>query len=625
MNLGACIGLGLLAAQTSLSRRLGLAMAVALLLAASIACASRAAMGALALGLLVLVPWLSVVRRHHRSQWSWPHFGWGLLPLAFLAPVGLFLRRTNALEGLGQRDLDKLKLIGRAAHVARDYFWTGVGRGAFEAVYGAYAPAPILVRPQWAECFPLDWALGWGVPLTALFLLSAAWGLLPNRLGVSSSPAAKGAWVAALVLGAHNLLDMGLEVPAILWNVTALLGGLVGASTLREHRRSTRRPSVATRPPPSRLGALLPATLTLCTLWPMIGAVHSWRPARDEAEALGASLPRPDAEPQTERWWAELRAALLRHPADPDLPLLAAIADAQRPTGHPLRYLNAAIVAEPASGRPYFVLGNILYDHGALDQAIGALCKGIEQQPDILSRAAKLLAARNYDAALLVRAAPRTSAAAQLLGALAQQLPDSDDRKASLLRAAFDRAPSEPRTQRMLLEIRLAQLEHRSAVCEQAARSACLEDVAALLAQAPAEDFPEARARLLLLQDHPQAAWDLLDSRCATTRDPLGCLRVRLMAAVSLGEERAQLAAEDYVNQACRFDEGCSRASAWAGAVLRDHALPRLALPYLTRAAELQGTEAAWTVVAELANALGDTGQYLAAQRHAQSVHRVTH
>ena len=128
--------------------------------------------------------------------------------------------------------------------IVTDHPIFGVGRGAFESVYPAYRPWPGNQVFPYAENFIAQWLSEWGVPVTVLAVCAFLWTLRPTQLGLGSSATARAASLGILVLLVHNLVDLGLELPSVMFLVALVLGTLWG--TARRNRVSSSiRPHVA--------------------------------------------------------------------------------------------------------------------------------------------------------------------------------------------------------------------------------------------------------------------------------------------------------------------------------------------------------------------------------------------
>ena len=124
----------------------------------------------------------------------------------------------------------KIRLVEWTVPIIRDYLWFGVGRGAYEAVSGAYRSMVGFATYQHAENFIADWAAEWGVVASLAALISFGWLLRPNKTGLLRHPLPTAALIGVLVLFLQNLVDLGLEVTAVGIAVATTLGSIWGGA-----------------------------------------------------------------------------------------------------------------------------------------------------------------------------------------------------------------------------------------------------------------------------------------------------------------------------------------------------------------------------------------------------------
>src|SRR5690606_33806778 len=115
---------------------------------------------------------------------------------------------------------------------------------------------------------------------------------------------------------------------------------------------------------------------------------------------------------------AELRAAILRHPADPYLPLLGAALAWERQVGDPLPWLQRSLERSLANGRAHVLLAMVLHRHGALDQALLELRLAQEASETLVGDATRLALRWTQDPIMLDKAIPKNDEQARAWDAL---------------------------------------------------------------------------------------------------------------------------------------------------------------------------------------------------------------
>jgi tetratricopeptide (TPR) repeat protein len=244
------------------------------------------------------------------------------------------------------------------ATMIRDYTWTGVGRGAFEAPLTAYRDDDEHVRLVYPENALLQRASELGVPVALAMLVLIAFGLprVWGRIG-RLEPSLLGAGAGVLAVFVHELADFGLEMPGVAFPTLLALGVLVRRVDEREEaRHSLPRRSVST---PVAAGALAVwAAALLAAVWAL--------PRTLDAEF--AALQQKAKQKQLDG--AELAAAIARHPASDHLELFAAEgALARRDFPSAMRHLNRALLLHPANAQAHQLAARTLVAVGRRSQA----------------------------------------------------------------------------------------------------------------------------------------------------------------------------------------------------------------------------------------------------------------
>lgn len=634
LNLGILSGVGLLLTSRPLLPVWVTGVGLTTIVGVGVIASSRGGLLVLPLGLALfaLLSWRRRGRRRlggrERSRAVWllgAAIGGGAL-LAALAAT------DHTLTEIADDNLDKLSLFRATLPLLADHWLFGIGRGAFETVFPAYREAPGNIVFTHAENFVIQWAAEWGIPVAALALGALGVALRPGKIALRGSTAAVGAWVGCVVLLAQNLFDLGLEVPGVTIALTATLGALWGEA----HPERRRHEVPAEEPGAARWRALgLPACaaasgLALVALMARFGARdvdHDRRALRalsDAGAVSGAGW---------ERFRGELRAAMLRHPAEPYFPLLGAVVASQGRSESPLPWLQRTLERSRRHGRAHLLLAEVLASRGATEQALLSLRLAVEDDPRVTSTAAGLALQWTRRWEDLLRAVPEGAAGAEMLERLAIAWGREGDQALRLRCAeeAIARAPDRIGARWAAGDALLTMLgDPGSAHCggaEDAAarRAACEEQLeahaAAIQGRKESSFFAvQLRARLLLLRKKSAEAEQLLAGSCERLDDRAGCLRLRVTAAAQMpSPERLFPAIRDFLSASCSSPSACAAASTWVGDLLVARKDYPSAVTHFARAAQDEPTEER---LLKLADAASEAGAHVEA---ANALERLLH
>jgi tetratricopeptide (TPR) repeat protein len=516
---------------------------------------------------------------------------------ALLALVG----QGSGTLGLDARSWHKLDLWHRAALLARDHFYLGVGRGAFASVFPAYQEPEKNLVFEHAENFPLQWAAEWGVPVTLVALLALGWCLAPLfRRTTLDSPTRRCALVGCCVLLLQNLADLALEVPAVMALLCCVLGALRGAARNGQLAPSPRAPMV---PGP---GVLLTSSgLTfLCLGLALSFSTES--PTRMRSR-LFAQLTAQQGAPQA-AFWENLERAVQAYPAEPYFPLLGSAA-ALVAGRNPLPWISQALERNPASATTHLQLAQILRSRGATQQALGALRQAIEFDPESVHAVAALPSEWKLSPATFEAAAPFGRPGVPLLMMLADRTNDTALRL-HLLEAALERDPDAADVHyRIAWELLhdVAQKERGTACARQ--REMCLIQIAQHIKRAA--DPGDSRQVLLeswLLTERgqPVQAEDHLAQGCRQFVGDVKCLRAWVVRALENNSAHLQEAVNTLVAAGCTDTEGCAATHLDIGNLFAGVGRWHGALTHFQHAAREASTAEAWEAVANAAERLGD-------------------
>jgi tetratricopeptide (TPR) repeat protein len=646
MNLGAFCGLGLLFARAEAAPRWLLLLGVTPLFAVAVLTGSRGGFITLCIGFVVLVAALRFVQRRVGRGEAKRVPSWAPLAAAVLV-VSLFVAlggNDNIWAALLDESTAKLAIVDWTRGLLSAYPWFGVGRGAFGTAFAAHRQGQGAVIYEYAESFPAHWASEWGIPVAAIALVAFVWLLRPRRLRAFWDPTAAAVFVGCLTLLLQNLVDLSLELASFGLALTAALGALHGAAHAASEKETPLAASNPTAPsaPPGvpmtwfrRTIAALPAwtLLLLGVSFTVMVARTGLRSALADRHALTDRFhaTRFEGRDSATEFWRELRAGINRHPADPHLPVLGALA-AQASGKDPLPWISQALRRDPLNARAHFLLAEPLYRRGAKAQGLLALRLAAQHDRSLHRLVAERVVAWNTDPASFAAVVPEGAEGAALLLQLVQELGrvrrdvESSALLDRLLEQAITRAPDQPGPYAIRARRTLAALARsgEDAPCAGERRAACLEtltrNVHALVKLRPdSADAVLLRAELLIAQGRARDAERMLSLECAKLRTSTECFRKRVELLVGAEDRRGlKDAVNAYLGAACSTSRSCAAAAIWLGNAMARQKDWGQALQHYERAAREEPSGEVWLKVAEAASHVGAYTRANAALTHAR-------
>lgn len=616
LNLGFCCGLGLLFRERASPWNPLLGVALICIAAESLLCQSRAGLVSFCLALLTIAI-LQLNRRAAQRPERWSRLrrllALGLVSAGAAAFAGLAVRFEN-LHRLADDSLQKLDLLERSSHLAREQLGLGVGRGAFGSVFFAYAEDGRNVAYDHAENLLLQWASEWGIWLTLAALLALGWALAPlSSRSVFRSPTARCALVGSGALLLQNLVDLGLEIPAVGALLACTLGGLLG--TLQ--RPAARGTSVQPRVAPSSRFMLLGALLTvLAGVLAVAGGSPPLPTLRQQLFALlgGAHGGKPGPE-----LWSALREATLAFPADPYFPLLgssAALADGK----NALPWITRALERSPRNSEAHVQLARILHARGATGQALGALRRAVELSATQSKVALALGTSWGLTPAALLPAVPEGRRGGALLRLLALQEKDPAKR-IEWLREAVVRAPGDAESRYRLAAELLEDLARKDAavVCQDRAVCAASIREHAALGERPGDPrVVILLAQLLAEEGKPALGESELWQECQRFAGNTGCDAALVTLSIQNESSRAQEAVKRYLASGCARPSACAQTELHLGQVFSRAGHWNVALTHYERAAREAPSPSTWQAVALASRQTGNSALEAEALRKAR-------
>jgi len=604
LNLGLFTGAGLWASPKTSLPNWCFALGLPVLATGVLLSESRGGIVGLAVGAIAFAGLLAWRKRVAPAR-----LGFGVLLLVVGGCLAFILDGSGLLQTLLDRQWQaKLGVWRWSLDLIRDFPGVGVGRGAFET---AFQPYRRLLVQNWtavyayAENLPLQWAADWGIPVAGAALavgIWCAWRALPSA---RREPLTSGLYSGLIALFSQNLLDLGLEIFAVMAAACVAMAGL-RARDEPAVQHGTSRVALS-----GAAGALLGCGIVFA---------YGARPVQLDRRRLAdeyAAWSRTRA-PHAQPLRADLERAVLRHPGDAYLGLVGSFVHEREA----MRWVGHALERSPFDGRVHLRLSELLIPRGARDQALlhlrlSALYDAVLRD-GALTRAAALLAS----AADLRRAFPAGAPGAALLGEVCPKLGPA--LAVACWRELVAREPSEPVPKRQLAGALLSALSNSSADCGNEGRQRCVDEVEGVLAtlEKGARDFRiiELRARSLALRGETAAAARMLVEGCPATNEAWSCCELAFEFArrakdfVAIG-----VAAARYAALACSEPERCARVHQQIGRAYGDLGAWSLATSHFFEAADRAPNSEHWLDAADAAARSGADARARVALTRAQS------
>jgi hypothetical protein len=356
VNVGICILTGILvAARPAIPKAIAAVFAV-LLVGVQVFIASRGALGSMVVGIVAVVglsratgPKVSTAGRNAALAVL------GLV--AFGAMMGLAADERAWTEVLS-KDLSKLDIFRHAVKLLQHHGVFGIGRGAFESVFPRERAGIGNIVFTHPENVLLQWTTEWGLPVSAVAIGAIAWALRP-RSAFTRSHMPLGAWGALAALALQNLVDFSSEVPGVMVAL-ALCAAMVTAGVGSSPHKGS---GWAKRPTP--LGAGLAVASLAVAAWVFAardGELFAEQHRLKERVTTPAGTdPMKYLAADREAFHVAIRAAMLRHPAEPYFPFLGAYRAATAQDENPIPWVARALDRSPTYGRAHLILARSLF------------------------------------------------------------------------------------------------------------------------------------------------------------------------------------------------------------------------------------------------------------------------
>jgi tetratricopeptide (TPR) repeat protein len=368
LNAAALVCLGLAVARDRWIERLAWALGFLVAAGASLLCASRGGMAALAaaVAFFPLVGWGARRAAAHRSRadreegkermWlvGLAACAAAVLAVYLYAEVRPVEREMDALAATDLETDGKIQVAKVALRAVREYPWLGIGAGSFWTAHPKWLAEPALSTFTHVENEPLEALVALGVPIGLLLVFAVLWAFLQLLRRARTSWEEAGASAGALALLLQGLVDFSLHFAA---------GFLLFA--LLATRPSRKRGWLRLRL--NRNGALAAGGVALVAVVGL--GAYAWPGI--EAETKRLEERQADASVSLDQFERDVSEFRRRHPEDyfPCLVLAGKALNA----GEPLRALPALACAterNPLSGQVHALTGDVLARLGRKSQAL---------------------------------------------------------------------------------------------------------------------------------------------------------------------------------------------------------------------------------------------------------------
>jgi tetratricopeptide (TPR) repeat protein len=526
---------------------------------------------------------------------------------------GLFIvlgSLDRAQNELFTTDVTKFSVMRDVAKMLGAYGVFGAGRGAFETTFPEFRSGTTYLRHVSPENFVAQWVTEWGLPIGLLGLAAIVIALRPTA-AVARSRTAAGAWAALAAIAVQNLADFGTEVPGVMLSVTAcaaiVVGGSPGLAPRWRFERWSERPRAVAK------------VAIAATLLAGVGAaasvgrhvVDDRRHLHDVALAPSTSLGvMHDLE----------RTAMLRHPAEPYLPFIAALRATRARDESPLPWLEATLERARVYGTAHLLLARV-FGLRAPSQARLEYRLALEQAPELAGaviQESPRLVARFDDAMELVSAG---EAGVGMLSSLATSLtPRLPSTCVRLDEELSSRLPSEASPLLRGAASAVADLSggDDTSWCLGSARSVCIERALSAAGRVETADPASCagyvlEARALAAAGSSGRAMARLDEVSDRVRDRIACLRATVSLANDVRDDtRLEKALAEIVRVGCVDDRQCVPNLVW---VAQEHesrgSMPRALAVYKRAHDAAPDDDALLENVARLAAAAGMNAEAL--------------
>lgn len=280
-----------------------------------------------------------------------------IIAAIFAVSSAAYLAWDSIVSQYIQGDLSKSKLWIASLSLIKDYWFTGIGRGAFASVFSPYWNYGNDITFTHPESFIFQYLSEWGIITGGFTVIGLVY--LAVKLPVSKAlkPKELGAALGVTGIIIQNLTDFGLE----LLGISLLCVSLIAVVRVKIRRRK----KITIKKIPLKIGLVV--GLIILVLFPFLSvqAINGYQPDLDEKiqHLISNRMPKEKALPL-------LRFALKSHPADYYIPYQGGMWSYYSHEDNPLRWFSRSITLNKNWGQAHFMVAKILWNKGHKNQSI---------------------------------------------------------------------------------------------------------------------------------------------------------------------------------------------------------------------------------------------------------------
>jgi hypothetical protein len=553
LNVGACVALGSLLARRAMPRALSGSAAV-VLAATSMWHGSRGATGALLFGIVLTF----VLTFYTRRSFQGARAAYAILAAcAIAAAVIVSISLSDRSSHLLSHDFAKVAVAHRSLGLIASSPWFGIGRGGFETVFSSVHEGSFYETFTNPEDIVIQWFVEWGVPVSLAGAALLGWALRPQLVLGAVRPAI-GVWVATVAVFLHDLVDFHLEIPGIVVLVAVCVAIVVSGRAKSRQSQELKSSSSA------RLAAIaLPmgTILAIASVWPQLGHTLAEERKALSAMAVDKSMPR-------EQFRDEVRAAMLRYPAEPFVPLMGAVRAQVNGEGSVVPWIGRALERNPRFGRAHLVLARSLRSTHAA-QARLEYRLAYENEDDLRRSVLTEVGPLVEDASSALEVVPEGPIGAEVLEGLVTSIASRLPSTAVILDEEIERrSPGALEPMRRRAEAVVSDATSGAPWCSDG--KGCMQDATAAADELVRRDPTMCRshlvlARLRIARGEASAALDGLERAMEPIADRLVCERQLITLALQNGQaHRADVALDRVLRSGCGAAADCVGLYGWA-------------------------------------------------------------
>jgi tetratricopeptide (TPR) repeat protein len=582
LNIALCLTLaGSLSREPRVPRAITIVLAV-LLGATQVWVASRGGVIAMVLGATAVVALALSERVKRRDPRTWLTVGCG----AATAIGGLLIVLGSSDRAQGEllvTEVSKFAVWFDVLKMLPAYGIFGAGRGAFESVYPQFRQGVGHVTMTNPENLVAQWITEWGVPVAIAGLVTIVVALRPTA-AVARSRTAAGAWAALAAIAAQNMADFSSEIPGVMLSAVVCGAIVVAGSPGLAPKWSLERWSHSS--------TAVAGVAAAASLLAVLGGVTALdRHVHEDRRRLHDAVLRAVA---LDAMHDLVRAAMLRHPAEPYLPFITALRATRARDENPLPWLGATLERARVYGPAHLLLARVVASRSPSQARLEyrlALEQAGEVGQAVMAEAPRMVGGYDDAMELVSKGISGTGMLYWLPLVLRDRLPATCVR---LDEELSKRAPGNQGPATHAAADAVADLEAGDGApwCVGTGRPACIDRALSLARAIEGQDPATCNgygleARALVAAGESAQAMDRLERMVDRVSDRVGCLQLLAGLARAVHDERRlDLALSEIARAGCADEKQCVTNLVWVAATQEERGNSRRALSVYKRAQE---------------------------------------